>query len=284
LAAERQHPEATTSDTRAGKRTRLLKPSFRLSHHIGLFVALTAASLAAGVWLASRSRAVDLWIIPAYLFAANVVEYLVHRLLMHRPLWPRRFYSGHTLVHHRAFHHDSMEVTRWRELELVMMPRFTMALFFVGMTPIVALVGWALGPGVAGLWALTAVATFVSYEVLHALYHLPLPVLRRLGFFHSRVFCFLYRHHLHHHRLVRMHRTNFNISIPLSDRLFGSLEDEADWLANKRSAKSERVQPGARAKAGEPQLDVVRAAETGRADRDDDVAGDTLAVPNRNHA
>ena len=235
MSAERQYEEtnAVAAVARENKRTRLLSPHHRLSWHVGLFVGLAAAGLAAGVGLAIQARARDLWIVPAYLVAANVVEYLVHRLFMHRPLWPRRLYRGHTLGHHRAFHHDSMEVSSWRELQLVMMPKFTMLLFFTAMTPVVVFVHWTLGPGAAGLWALTAVATFVAYEVLHALYHLPLATLRRLGLSRSRAFNYLYRHHVHHHRLPRMRWANFNISLPLSDRLFRSLEDEASWLAEK---------------------------------------------------
>ena len=85
------------------------------------------------IWLARSARLTDLWIVPAYLLAANLVEYAVHRLLMHRPLWPRAFYKGHTLGHHRAFHHDSMEIGAWPELELVMMPWFSLLLFFIGL-------------------------------------------------------------------------------------------------------------------------------------------------------
>jgi sterol desaturase/sphingolipid hydroxylase (fatty acid hydroxylase superfamily) len=239
LSAEQQHPSADAR-ARENKRARLQTPTYRLSRHVGLFVVLTLVASAVGLWLAGKARARDLWIVPAYLVAANVVEYLVHRLLMHRPLWPRRFYRGHTLGHHRAFHHDSMEVGSWRELELVMMPRFTMLLFFVGMAPIVALVGWTLGHGAAGLWTLTAIGTFVSYEVLHALYHLPLPTLRRFGFLGSRAFNYLYRHHLHHHRLARMRWVNFNISLPLSDRVFGTLENEKSWRAEKAGRRGTR--------------------------------------------
>src|SRR5262249_11409753 len=152
--------------------------------------------------------------------------YVVHRFLMHRPLWPRAYYRSHTLGHHRAFHHDSMELGAWRELELVIMPWFTLGLFFVGMGPLVALVARGLGRGTAGLFLLTGVFSSLLYEGLHAFYHFPQPVLRRLGLLDSRVFGLLYRHHLHHHRLARMRWVNFNISVPLSDRLFGTLETE----------------------------------------------------------
>ncbi len=214
-----------------------------------MFGALAAAAAAIGMVLARRARPADLWIIPAYLVAANLAEYLMHRLLMHRPLWPRAFYRSHTLGHHRAFHHDSMEIGAWPELELVMMPWFSLAFFFGAMAPVVAAVAWALGRGAAGLFLLTGVATFVLYEGMHALYHFPLPALRRLGVLRSAVFRYLYDHHRHHHRLKRMRWTNFNISMPLSDRWFGSLETEAAWRdareARRRStpAPAEAARP-----------------------------------------
>jgi hypothetical protein len=196
-----------------------------------MFGALSGAGTAIAIWLADHARVVDLWIVPAYLAAANVAEYLMHRLLMHRPIWPRAFYRSHTLGHHRAFHHDSMEIGTWSEIELVMMPWFSLALFFAVMGPVVVAVAWGFGRGAAGLFLLTGVATFVLYEGMHALYHLPGPLLARLRLLDNRVFRFLYDHHRHHHRLTRMRWTNFNISMPLSDRCFGTLETERDWRA-----------------------------------------------------
>src|SRR5205823_3563740 len=102
---------------------------------------------------------------------------------------------NHTLGHHRAFHHDSMEIGSWRELDLVMMPWFSLLLFFAVIAPAVALTVWGCGRGAAGLFLLIAVVSFVLYEGMHALYHLPSAVLRRVGLQDSRVFRFLYDHH-----------------------------------------------------------------------------------------
>jgi len=205
-----------------------------------------AAAIA--IWLARAARPVDLWIVPAYLVVANVVEYLMHRLLMHRPIWPRAFYRSHTLGHHRVFHHDSMEIRGWPELELVMMPWFSLAVFFVSMAPVAAAVAWALGRGAAGLFLLTGAVTFVIYEGMHALYHFPLPALRRLGLLDNRAFRFLYDHHRHHHRLKRMRWTNFNISIPLSDRWFATSETEADWRRERDArARADSTEGGGHA-------------------------------------
>jgi sterol desaturase/sphingolipid hydroxylase (fatty acid hydroxylase superfamily) len=241
-----QHPGP---DRRSSRRERLLTPGFNLTRHLCLFAAMTAAALAFAAGLARRARAVDLWVIPAYLVLANATEYLMHRLLMHRPLWPRKLYEGHTLCHHRAFHHDSMEIDSWRELDLVMMPWISIAIFFAALAPLALGVAAALGRGAAGLMIATAIATFTAYEGMHALYHLPRRTLGRLGLLRSRLFVFLYRHHRHHHRLSRMRWTNFNISMPLADRLLGTLEGEAAWRAARarRLAATESATPPDRA-------------------------------------
>jgi hypothetical protein len=224
-----QHP----APSRADRRARLLTPGFSVVRHLAAFGALAGVACGLALWLARAARVADLWIVPAYLLLANASEYLIHRLLMHRPLWPRTLYRNHTLGHHRAFHHDSMEIGSWRELDLVMMPWFSLLAFSVGLAPLVGLVAWTLSRGAAGLLLLTAVISFVSYEGMHALYHLPLATLRRLRLADNVVFRFLYDHHRHHHRLTRMRWTNFNISMPLSDRWFGTLETEGAWLADR---------------------------------------------------
>jgi hypothetical protein len=245
------------SPPRADRRARLLTPGWDVRRHLGTSFGLAVATLAFGAWLARAARAADLWIVPAYLLVANLTEYLVHRLLMHRPLWPRRLYRNHTLGHHRAFHHDSMEICSWRELDLVMMPWFSWLVFFTGVTPAVAAAGWALGGGAAGVLVLTAVTSFVMYEGMHALYHLPVPLLMRLGLSGSRVFRFLYEHHRHHHRLTRMRWVNFNISMPFSDRVFGSQEAEAAW---RRERDRRRQTPAAPADSPGPADDGKHAA------------------------
>jgi hypothetical protein len=225
--------EQEDANDRAGRRARLLTPGFSVARHLVAFGVLSGAGLGLALLLARSARLADVWIVPAYLLAANVSEYLIHRLLMHRPLWPRTLYRNHTLGHHRAFHHDSMEIGSWRELDLVMMPWFSLLLFFAGMAPLVLGAASWLGRGAAGLFLLTAVVSFVAYEGMHALYHFPSRVLARLRLLDSRVFRFLYDHHRHHHRLKRMRWTNFNISLPLSDRCCGTIEDEAAWLAER---------------------------------------------------
>jgi sterol desaturase/sphingolipid hydroxylase (fatty acid hydroxylase superfamily) len=125
-----------------------------------------------------------------------------------------------------------------------MMPWFTLWLFFVAMAPVAAIAARTLGRGAAGLFLLTAVVSFVTYEGMHALYHLPSAVLARLRLRDNRVFRFLYAHHRHHHRLKRMRWTNFNISMPLADRCYGTIETEAAWLAEREQRAQPDASPG----------------------------------------
>jgi len=235
---------------RRNKRARLLTPGFSLARHLATFAALVAAGLAASGWLLRRAQVRDLWIVPVYLVIANLTEYFVHRVVMHRPLWPRALYRGHTLGHHRAFQQGSMAIDAWREMELVLMPALTIGVFFLAMGPVVVLVARVFGQGAAGFFLLTAIATFVGYEGLHALYHLPAPVLARTRVSKNPIFAFLERHHRHHHRLARMRWANFNISLPLSDRLFGTLESERRWLATRERSSDQPAPRGDRSRGG----------------------------------
>jgi hypothetical protein len=185
---------------------------------------LLALGIAAfGVYLARTAAAADWLFLPAFFVAANAIEWTFHRGPMHHPGTPRIFYKNHTLIHHRSFHHDHMEVDDLRELGLIMMPWYTMLLLFVLASPIAIVAGLIRGPGVAGIFFLTAAAYFLMYESLHALYHMPDSVLGRLGL-GGRAFRFMQAHHTHHHRLERMTFVNFNVTVPLMDFLMRTRE------------------------------------------------------------
>ena len=62
-----------------------------------------------------------------------------------------------------------------------MMPWYTMLGMFVVASPVMVLAGVLRGPGLAGVFLLGAVAYFLCYETLHALYHLPDATLDRAG-------------------------------------------------------------------------------------------------------
>ena len=192
--------------------------------HMALTLALATALAALGLALAARARATDWLGLPVFLVIANFIEWMVHRNPMHRPLRPRLLYKNHAQLHHLAFTDANMVIDRTVDLGLIMMPWYTMLGLFVVASPIMVIAGVLRGPGLAGVFLLGAVAYFLCYETLHALYHLPDATLDRAGIGHLRAFRRLQAHHRHHHILGRMAAVNFNVTFPLMDRLSRTLE------------------------------------------------------------
>ena len=187
---------------------------------------LIATGIAGGaLYLARTAAPIDWLLLPAFFVVANFIEWLVHKNPMHRPLTPRILYTNHALIHHRAFLNDSMPINNTRELGLIMMPWYTMLGLFVFASPVAFLAAWWRGWGAAGIFFFAAAMYFVTYEGLHALYHLPDATLRKIGLGGSG-FDKLRSHHRHHHRLDRMAHVNFNVTFPLVDWVMGTREKE----------------------------------------------------------
>jgi len=192
--------------------------------HMALTLLLATALATLGVALAARARATDWLLLPGFLVIANFIEWMVHRNPMHRPLRPRIMYRNHAQLHHLAFTDGHMVIGKTTDLGLIMMPWYTMLGLFLVASPVMVIAGVLRGPGLAGVFLLGAVAYFLCYETLHALYHLPDATLDRAGIGRVRAFRRLQAHHRHHHILGRMAAVNFNVTFPLMDRLFGTLE------------------------------------------------------------
>jgi hypothetical protein len=203
---------------------RQIPADYSPTRHIRTTLAIGATILTFGVWLALKARPVDWLLLPVFWAIANVIEWLFHRYPMHRPLPPRLLYRNHAQLHHLAFTEQSMPITEARELGLVMMPWYTMLGLFVLVSPLMIAAGLAFGPGPAGVFLIAAVGYFLTYELLHALYHLPVETLKRSGLRGNWLFTRLQAHHTRHHALKRMAHVNFNVTFPLTDWLMGTRE------------------------------------------------------------
>lgn len=201
-----------------------LRAGYSPARHAALTLAIAAGIATLGGLLAARARPLDWVLAPIFFVVANFIEWMVHRYPMHHPQPPRFMYANHTLLHHLAFTNGNMPIARPAELGLVMMPWYTMIGLFVLASPIMVLAGFLRGPGLAGVFLLAAVAYFLMYETLHALYHLPTATLDRLQLGRWRLFQRLRAHHAHHHILGRMAHVNFNVTIPLMDVVLGTNE------------------------------------------------------------
>jgi Fatty acid hydroxylase superfamily len=204
-----------------------IEAGYSAGRHIALTLTIAAAISALGVVLASRAHVMDWLLMPAFLVVANLIEWTVHRYPMHRPLPPRLLYKNHAQIHHVAFANGDMSMRHTRELALIMMPWYTMLGLFLVASPVMIVAAMLRGPGLAGVFLLAAVAYFLTYEALHALYHVPGDTLARMGLARRRLFRALQTHHARHHVLRRMAAVNFNVTVPLMDRVFGTLERPA---------------------------------------------------------
>jgi len=164
--------------------------------------------------------------VPAAFLYANLVEYFGHRFPMHRPFPGLRLvYRRHSGQHHRFFTHEAMAHEGGRDLRAVLFPPLLVLFFFGG----AALPAWWLlaqftSANVAWLMLATGIAYFLNYEFLHLAYHQPpghwmtrVPGVARLSWLHR-----------HHHDPQVMTKRNFNITYPIGDWLFGTLERPRD--------------------------------------------------------
>ncbi|MDX2024287.1 MAG: hypothetical protein SF187_28855 [Deltaproteobacteria bacterium] len=216
----KQLPRVVANFDRAGA----IPADYSAGRHIATTLTLSAIIITAAMFLAVKAQPIDWLLLPAFWLAGNFIEWAFHKGPMHRPTKARILYVNHTLIHHRAFLHNTMPVQNFREFGLILMPWYTMMLLLVLASPI-AVAAWAWrGPGAVGIFYLFAMSYFLFYEVLHGLYHTPEAFQRRFGLWNNRVFKFLQHHHAHHHRLDRMSHKNFNVTVPLFDTLMGTRE------------------------------------------------------------
>jgi sterol desaturase/sphingolipid hydroxylase (fatty acid hydroxylase superfamily) len=213
---------ADVSDFRAEHRARHIGPRYRGWLH---FATTTVGSLAAIGFAISRVRAPsirELFAIPVFFLIANLGEYLGHRGPMHhRRRYVAALFERHTQQHHRYFTNEAMAAESPRDFQMVLFPPL-MLVFFLGLlaAPVGALLGWLGNANLGWEFVATAVSYFLLYELLHFSYHQPtdgwvgrLALVRRLR-----------TNHLVHHDPRRMTRVNFNVTFPIADRAFGTLD------------------------------------------------------------
>ncbi|MFT3915466.1 MAG: fatty acid hydroxylase [Anaeromyxobacteraceae bacterium] len=181
-------------------------------------VALGVASVA--LHLLQDVTAWQLAFVPAFLVVGNVVEWHVHRGVLHRRVrFLETLYLRHTPMHHAVFVSEDLAIRDRRELRMVLLP----ALAFPGLVALMAPLAIALAAlgqrNLGLLWIASAVLYLLAYEWLHLAYHLPPDswVGRLPGI------AFLRRHHQRHHAPHLMARWNFNVTVPLWDLVKGTV-------------------------------------------------------------
>ena len=156
---------------------------------------------------------------------ASFFEWTLHKYVMHRPVWNFRYaFQAHAVVHHQVFKaYKTYHLHDEKDKQTIPMAWWNgLVLVAIGTIPF-ALISWLIGQwSFTGHWGLTVggVIAFASYygfyEYIHWCMHLPKA--RRVE--KPRWFRKLNGHHLLHHRY--MHK-NFNVVLPLTDFLLGTL-------------------------------------------------------------
>jgi hypothetical protein len=201
-------------------RAREIGPRYLGGLHAAFTLCGSLAVIVAAVSRVRELRALELLTVPLTFLFATFVEHRGHRVAMHRPVRGLQLiYQRHTLEHHRFFTHQTMAFDEVRDFKIMLFPP-VLLLFFIGgfAVPVGALLFLIATPNVAWLYVGSALGYYLSYELLHFLYHCPagsavwlVPGLRALR-----------RHHLTHHDPRLMGRYNFNITFPIFDWVFGT--------------------------------------------------------------
>lgn len=150
---------------------------------------------------------------------ASFFEWVLHRYVMHRPVWNFRYaFQAHAVVHHQIFKADkTYHLLNKKDKETIPMAWWNgPVLILIGVAPY-ALLSWLIGEWSFAIGGLVAFASYyATYEYIHWCMHLPKA--RRV----EKPWWFrkLNGHHLLHHRY--MHK-NFNVVLPLADYILGTL-------------------------------------------------------------
>jgi hypothetical protein len=171
---------------------------------------------------------------------ASFFEWVLHRYVMHRPVWRFRYaFQAHAVVHHKTFKADhTYHLQDEKDKDTIPMAWWNgPVLIALGVLPFLA-ISWALGQWMFVIGGLVAFTGYYgTYEYIHWCMHLPKA--RRIE--KPKLFRMLNGHHLLHHRY--MHK-NFNVVLPLADLCLGTLMPRAKTrFAQATGAAVPDVQP-----------------------------------------
>jgi len=150
---------------------------------------------------------------------ASFFEWVLHKYVMHRPVWNFRYaFQAHAVVHHQIFKADkTYHLLNEKDKETIPMAWWNgPVLILIGVAPY-AILSWLIGEWAFASGGLLAfIGYYATYEYIHWCMHLPKA--RRI----EKPWWFrkLNGHHLLHHRY--MHK-NFNVVLPLADYFLGTL-------------------------------------------------------------
>lgn len=159
----------------------------------------------------------QLWMLPLVmlvLFGSFGFEWFVHKNVLHHKFPGLGVIFKKHIEHHSIFTDQDMAMRSRKELHLILMPAYAIFAVLLFISPIIFLIS-LISLQVAMVIFATMMCFFISYEWLHYCYHHP------PGTFISsiRMIRYLKEHHRVHHNLKNMQQYNFNVTIPLFDKI-----------------------------------------------------------------
>jgi hypothetical protein len=153
---------------------------------------------------------------------ASLLEWWIHKYVMHTPKIIYHAFDRHQLQHHsarkslRRFYLRPPEIAEYKPIESSFMP-----MLFVIHMPLFVLLGWAFTWPAGVGFALSGGTYLLLYELLHWAMHVPRPH----WVYNVRYFKYISElHRIHHYKAWK----NYNVVLPIGDIVFRTLSH--DWL------------------------------------------------------
>ncbi len=153
---------------------------------------------------------------------SSVCEWLLHRFVMHKPVWTpfgrfRYAFHAHAQVHHRTFGYGiNYHLQNEKDKNTIPMAWWNGPVLVLIASVIPTIISISVGYWYYSVVSVGVIAIYYGlYEYLHWCMHLPKA--RRIEM--SSVFQWLNGHHLLHHRYMGK---NFNVVFPFADVIFGT--------------------------------------------------------------
>jgi len=148
----------------------------------------------------------------------NLVEYWLHRTPLHRRIpGLKNIFEIHSNQHHRFFSQHMPFYESTRDLHTVFFPAYAPVALILGLILAGKLFPHSWSPNAAPLLVVASCSYFLMYELLHFSHHTGI-----LKFEAGSLLGKMRAHHTLHHDPTIMTKTNFNVTFPLCDWLFGT--------------------------------------------------------------
>jgi hypothetical protein len=159
--------------------------------------------------------------IPVVGLLCNMFEWYLHMHVMHRPInvtGLRAIYVRHTLNHHQFFTDHEMRFRDDKDWRVTFFPPYAMVVFILMSAPAGLLLGYLISANVGWLVMCTTTGVYLTYEFMHFCCHVDENAFVR----NCPLVNTIRRHHTAHHNDRLMMEINMNLSLPISDWIFGT--------------------------------------------------------------